>query len=139
MSCKLDTDGLADAVIVARAINEEVDLLVINKFSNQEASGQDLRDELLMRSSVTCRSSPPSRKMPFRLTDFHRRCRHDAAVRAQSQGGMVARHRWAPATDPRALHRGSGYGYLPTITSDDFIRAERASPTLSPRSSTASW
>ncbi|ANW03141.1 DUF2478 domain-containing protein [Bradyrhizobium icense] len=46
MSCKLDTNGLADAaVVVSRAIKRHVDLLVINKFSNQEASGRGLRDE----------------------------------------------------------------------------------------------
>ncbi|QHO77919.1 molybdenum ABC transporter ATP-binding protein [Bradyrhizobium sp. CCBAU 051011] len=45
-SCKLDANGLADAaVVVSRAIKRHVDLLVINKFSKQEASGRGLRDE----------------------------------------------------------------------------------------------
>ncbi|WOH52387.1 DUF2478 domain-containing protein [Bradyrhizobium sp. sBnM-33] len=46
ISCKLDANGLADAAVVAsRAIKRHVDLLVINKFSKQEASGRGLRDE----------------------------------------------------------------------------------------------
>ncbi|HLG79826.1 MAG TPA: DUF2478 domain-containing protein [Bradyrhizobium sp.] len=46
MACKLDAGGLAEAsVAVARAISAEVDLLVINKFSKQEASGKGLRAE----------------------------------------------------------------------------------------------
>ncbi|MCA6111351.1 DUF2478 domain-containing protein [Bradyrhizobium cenepequi] len=46
MSCKLDANGLADAaVVVSRAVKRHVDLLVINKFSKQEASGRGLRDE----------------------------------------------------------------------------------------------
>jgi molybdate transport system ATP-binding protein len=47
MACKLDAAGLAEAsVAVARAIEQDVDLIVINKFSKQEAAGQGLRDEL---------------------------------------------------------------------------------------------
>lgn len=47
MACKLDAAGLADAsVAVASAIAQNVDLIVINKFSKQEAAGQGLRDEL---------------------------------------------------------------------------------------------
>jgi len=46
MACKLDAGGLAEAsVAVARAISADVDLLVINKFSKQEASGKGLRAE----------------------------------------------------------------------------------------------
>ncbi|WP_142252331.1 molybdenum ABC transporter ATP-binding protein [Bradyrhizobium sp. UNPF46] len=47
MACKLDAAGLAEAAVaVARAITADVDLVVINKFSKQEASGGGLRDEL---------------------------------------------------------------------------------------------
>jgi molybdate transport system ATP-binding protein len=46
IACKLDASGLAEAaVVVARAINESVSLIIINKFSKQEASGRGLRDE----------------------------------------------------------------------------------------------
>lgn len=46
MACKLDAAGLAEpAVAVTRAIQADVGLLVINKFSKQEASGQGLRAE----------------------------------------------------------------------------------------------
>ncbi|MBI5264240.1 MAG: DUF2478 domain-containing protein [Bradyrhizobium sp.] len=46
MSCKLDPGGLAEAsVAIARAIREDVALVVINKFSKQEASGRGLRSE----------------------------------------------------------------------------------------------
>lgn len=46
MSCRLDPGGLAEAgVAISRAIHEDVALVVINKFSKQEASGHGLRDE----------------------------------------------------------------------------------------------
>jgi molybdate transport system ATP-binding protein len=47
MACKLDPGGLAEAALaVTRAIAEEVDLIVVNKFSKQEAVGHGLRSEL---------------------------------------------------------------------------------------------
>ena len=47
MACKLDAAGLAEAAVaVTRAIAADVDLIVINKFSKQEAAGEGLRDEL---------------------------------------------------------------------------------------------
>lgn len=46
MACKLDAAGLAEAAVaLSRAIEADVGLLVINKFSKQEASGQGLRAE----------------------------------------------------------------------------------------------
>ncbi|WP_315806729.1 MULTISPECIES: DUF2478 domain-containing protein [unclassified Bradyrhizobium] len=49
MACKLDAGGLAEAAMaVQRAINAQVDLIVVNKFSKQEASGGGLRDELAL-------------------------------------------------------------------------------------------
>lgn len=47
MACKLDAAGLAEAAVaVTRAIAADVDLIVINKFSKQEAAGEGLRDEI---------------------------------------------------------------------------------------------
>ena len=47
MACKLDAAGLAEAAMaVQRAIGAHVDLIVVNKFSKQEASGNGLRNEL---------------------------------------------------------------------------------------------
>ncbi len=47
MACKLDAAGLAEAAVaVTRAIAADVELIVINKFSKQEAAGGGLRDEL---------------------------------------------------------------------------------------------
>jgi len=46
MACKLDAGGLAEAATaVTRAIHGDVALIIINKFSKQEASGRGLRDE----------------------------------------------------------------------------------------------
>jgi ABC-type sulfate/molybdate transport systems ATPase subunit len=46
MACKLDASGLADAAVaVSRAIGDDAELIVLNKFSKQEASGHGLRDE----------------------------------------------------------------------------------------------
>jgi len=46
-ACKLDPAGLAEASIaVSRAIAEDADLVIVNKFSKQEAAGHGLRSEL---------------------------------------------------------------------------------------------
>ena len=46
-ACHLDTAGLAQAAVsVSRAIASGVDLVVVNKFSKQEAAGGGLRAEL---------------------------------------------------------------------------------------------
>lgn len=46
-ACKLDPAGLAEASLaVSRAIAGDVALIIVNKFSKQEAAGQGLRDEL---------------------------------------------------------------------------------------------
>jgi nucleoside-triphosphatase THEP1 len=45
-SCKLDSSGLTEAsTAVGRAIQSDVDLIVINKFAMQEANGRGLRNE----------------------------------------------------------------------------------------------
>jgi ABC-type sulfate/molybdate transport systems ATPase subunit len=47
MACKLDPAGLAEAsVAVTRALSEDVALIIVNKFSKQEADGRGLRNEL---------------------------------------------------------------------------------------------
>jgi molybdate transport system ATP-binding protein len=47
MACKLDPAGLAEAsVAVTRAVSEDVALIIVNKFSKQEADGRGLRNEL---------------------------------------------------------------------------------------------
>jgi molybdate transport system ATP-binding protein len=46
-ACKLDPCGLADAAVsVSRAIAEGVELVIVNKFSKQEAGGGGLRAEI---------------------------------------------------------------------------------------------
>jgi molybdate transport system ATP-binding protein len=46
-ACKLDPAGLTEASIaVTRAIDEDVALIIVNKFSKQEAAGHGLRSEL---------------------------------------------------------------------------------------------
>ncbi len=46
-SCSLDLGGLADAAVaVNRAIAANVELLIVNKFSRQEAEGHGLRAEI---------------------------------------------------------------------------------------------
>jgi molybdate transport system ATP-binding protein len=47
MACKLDPAGLAEASLaISRAIVENVALIIVNKFSKQEAAGHGLRSEL---------------------------------------------------------------------------------------------
>jgi len=46
-SCKLDPSGIAEAAVsVSRAIAENVELVIVNKFSKQEAAGGGLRAEI---------------------------------------------------------------------------------------------
>jgi molybdate transport system ATP-binding protein len=46
-ACKLDPAGLAEASLaVSRAITEDAALIIVNKFSKQEAAGHGLRSEL---------------------------------------------------------------------------------------------
>ena len=46
-ACKLDPGGLAEASLaVSRAIAEDAALIIVNKFSKQEAAGHGLRNEL---------------------------------------------------------------------------------------------
>lgn len=46
-SCKLDPAGLAEAAVsVSRAIADNVELVIVNKFSRQEAAGGGLRAEI---------------------------------------------------------------------------------------------
>ncbi|MFA5951711.1 MAG: DUF2478 domain-containing protein [Hyphomicrobium sp.] len=46
-SCKLDPSGIAEAAVsVSRAIAESVELVIVNKFSKQEAAGGGLRAEI---------------------------------------------------------------------------------------------
>lgn len=47
MACRLDTDALAHGAVAIRgAIDRGAELIVINKFGAQEASGAGLRDEM---------------------------------------------------------------------------------------------
>jgi nucleoside-triphosphatase THEP1 len=47
-SCHLDPSGLADAsVVLRRAIAERPDLIITNRFGDQEASGRGFADEML--------------------------------------------------------------------------------------------
>lgn len=63
MACKLDAAGLAEAAVaVARAIEADVDLVVINKFSKQEAAGEGLRDEFASAIGAGIPCSPRCRR-----------------------------------------------------------------------------
>jgi molybdate transport system ATP-binding protein len=46
-ACKLDPAGLAEASIaVSRAVTDDAELVIVNKFSKQEAAGHGLRSEI---------------------------------------------------------------------------------------------
>ncbi|MFB9267562.1 DUF2478 domain-containing protein [Bradyrhizobium erythrophlei] len=133
-SCRLDTHGLADAAaVVTRAINENVDLLVINKFSKQEASGQGLRAEFA--TAIT-------RGVPL-LTAVPKKCLADWRTFTGDVGTLLLCERqvvegWWRAIAGRMAHRRSfnpRVGHLGTIIPDSLITAERVSPTLKPGSS----
>ncbi|UPJ47970.1 DUF2478 domain-containing protein [Bradyrhizobium sp. 200] len=78
---------------------------MFNKFSKQEASRQDLRDELAdaIISGVPRLTGVPEKCLA--ASGFHRRFRHDT-LRAPSRGGMMARHHRAPAACPGTFQFG---------------------------------
>ncbi|MGT2504383.1 DUF2478 domain-containing protein [Bradyrhizobium guangxiense] len=103
MACKLDAAGLAEAAVaVTRAIAADVDLVVINKFSKQEA----VRRRLARRAGQRHRRRPPrahgrAREMPGGLERFYRRDRHQPVVRARRDRGLVAGAVVAHQASPR--------------------------------------
>jgi molybdate transport system ATP-binding protein len=82
--CRLDPAGLAEAAgAVARAIDADVALLIVNKFSKQEALGQGLRGEIAQAVAAgvpvltavpnASRRGPPSPKSQTTLPCARRR------------------------------------------------------------------
>lgn len=139
MSCKLDTNGLADAVVVARAINEEVDLLVINKFSNQEAFGQGLRHECIdaIISGVPLLTAVPKNAFPIDglSPGMSARC-CCASAKSWWDGGATSLSAWQASARVASRQR------LRLSTDHHIRRLDRGREgiaDLEPRSSTASW
>jgi molybdate transport system ATP-binding protein len=67
MACKLDPAGLAEAsVAVTRAVAEDVALIIVNKFSKQEAAGHGLRSEL---AEATLAGGPVLTAVPEKCFD----------------------------------------------------------------------
>ncbi|WP_316182441.1 MULTISPECIES: DUF2478 domain-containing protein [unclassified Bradyrhizobium] len=101
-ACKLDTAGLAEAgMAVHRAIAAHADLIVINKFSKQEASGSGLRGELA--DAIT--SGIPV------LTAVPQKCIDDWRTFAGDFGTLLQPSRSAMETwwlDLRAHHASTG-------------------------------
>ena len=134
MACKLDAGGLAEAAVaVARAISEEVDLLVINKFSKQEASGKGLRTEF---AEAIMAGVPVLTAVPEKCLDDWRDFTGDIGTTLLCERQVVegwwrdlsqriARGRAKPPRRPTRPAR-----YFPIITSDDLITAETLSPTF---------
>ena len=143
MACKLDPAGLAEAsVAVTRAVAEDVALIIVNKFSKQEAAGHGLRNELAEAILAGGPGADGGAGQMLRgLEGFYRRSRHHPVLRAPRRRRVVARGFRAPdRRTSRDAGRGTGPlgAYFPIITSDDLITAETLSPTFSASSSTAS-
>jgi hypothetical protein len=153
-ACKLDPAGLAEAATaVSRAVAANVDLVIVNKFSKQEASGGAARKSPMpLRPagpfSRRCRTSAMTPGPPSPAASAPRSCA--SAVSSRIGGARYRCGKSAPGSRPISLarplplpppmsagHCRSARGHLPIITSDGLITADTVSPTLRPRSSTA--
>jgi hypothetical protein len=153
-ACKLDPAGLAEAATaVSRAVAANVDLVIVNKFSKQEAAGGGLRAEIADAVTAGGRCSPPcptSAMTHGRNSPAASAPRSCASVALSRIGGgrcrcarsapvfpLISQER-APSPQMPQQRCRSARAYLPIITSDDLITADTLSPTLRSRSSTAS-
>ncbi|MTV18282.1 MULTISPECIES: DUF2478 domain-containing protein [Bradyrhizobium] len=135
-SCQLDTNGLAEAaVVISRALRDQVDLLVISKFAKQEAIGRGLRAEFV--DAIT-------RGVPL-LTAVPRRCLADWSAFTGDVGMLLPCDRQAVeewwrdvATRPaRCRAFNPSWSYLGTMIPDSLMTAARIMPRSDPDSPVA--
>ena len=140
-ACKLDPAGLAEAAAaVSRAVAANVDLVIVNKFSKQDAAGGRLRAEI---ADAVAAGRPLLTAVPDKSYDawafFTGRLRHHAPVRAPHRRGLVARDVAAGKARPclgpfrahepflaapSAGHCRSARAHLPVVTSDRSTAAD---------------
>lgn len=133
-SCKLDTSGLAEAAsVVSRAINENADLIVINKFSSQEALGQGLRAEF---SDAIVHGLPLLTAVPAKCLADWRAFTGDAFTTLACERQCMARW-WNRVDKHLAAIRvhNSSHSHLGTIIPDRLITVPTRSTTADPRRS----
>ncbi|WP_347336886.1 DUF2478 domain-containing protein [Bradyrhizobium brasilense] len=132
-SCKLDTNGLAEAaVVVSQALRDKVDLLVISKFAKQEAVGRGLRAEFV--DAIT-------RGTPL-LTAVPRKCLADWRAFTGDVGTLLlcdrqAVEEWWRVVSTRPGRRRAfspSWSYLGTMIPDSLMTAARISPASIPES-----
>ncbi|NLS67677.1 DUF2478 domain-containing protein [Bradyrhizobium brasilense] len=135
-SCKLDTNGLAEAaLVVSQALRDKVDLLVISKFAKQEAVGRGLRAEFV--DAIT-------RGVPL-LTAVPRKCLADWRAFTGDVGMLLPCDRQAleewwcdVATRPaRCRAFNPSWSYLGTMIPDSLMTAARIMPRSAPESPVA--
>ncbi|MGY4627387.1 DUF2478 domain-containing protein [Bradyrhizobium sp. USDA 4486] len=133
MSCNLDTNGLAEAAaVVSRALRDNIDLLVINKFAKQEAAGRGLRAEFV--DAIT-------QGVPV-LTAVPKKCLADwrtftAGVSTLLPCDRQSLQQWWREISTRRARSGAfspGCGYLGTMIPDRLMTTMRLSTTSSPKS-----
>jgi molybdate transport system ATP-binding protein len=153
-ACRLNPAGLAEAATaVGRGVAAKVDLVVVNKFSKQEAAGGGVRAEIAaaVTAGVPLLTAVPD-KCYDAWTKFtgafgttllcERRIIEDwwreVSLR-EKRPRMAARFRDNRChSQQRESVQPCADRHLPIITSDDLITADTLSPTLRARSSTAS-
>lgn len=140
-ACKLDPAGLAEASLaVTRAIAEDAALIIVNKFSKQEAAGHGLRCEL---AEAIIAGGPVLTAVPEKCLDAWKDFTGDRGTTLLCAPHVIEEW-WREVSLRRAGARAAMQAaalsapIFPIITSDDLITAETLSPTFSVSSSTAS-
>ncbi|WP_246799519.1 DUF2478 domain-containing protein [Bradyrhizobium sp. CCBAU 51753] len=135
-SCKLDTNGLAEAaIVVSQALRNKVDLVVISKFAKQEAVGRGLRAEFV--DAIT-------RGVPL-LTAVPQKCLSDWRAFMGDVGTLLLCDRqvvedwWRDVAARPARRRAFSprWSYLGTMIPDSLMTAARISPRSAPESPVA--
>lgn len=91
--CKLDPGALANAALaIGRALDAGVELVIVNKFSAQEAAGKGLRNELATAATtgLPVLTAVPEKTL-WRLASLHWRVGDDHGLPAHPDRRLVAR------------------------------------------------
>ena len=111
-ACKLDPAGLAEASLaVSRAVAEDAALIIVNKFSKQEADGHGLRNEL---AEAIIAGGPVLTAVPEKCLDAWREFTGDRGTMLLCAPHIVADW-WRQVSARRAGARAALHGVAPSV------------------------
>jgi molybdate transport system ATP-binding protein len=111
-ACKLDPAGLAEASLaVSRAVAEDAALIIVNKFSKQEADGHGLRNEL---AEAIIAGGPVLTAVPEKCLDAWREFTGDRGTMLLCAPHVVADW-WREVSARRTGARAALHGAAPSV------------------------